>query len=264
MRYLYYCNSTYQLLTVLNLHWHRKNASFENVDDYHGDLILLNAFAGAEDIVKILNEDHVFDEARIMEKNPKMGSFRRLRSLLEIISPMFYLSSKHGFKKEEIYDRYDALVVPKYNTAVGAIWRVNKRADLHLYEDGLGTYYLNTDLLKPHSRSYRFLYERGFAKDFTHFSRLYLNAPELYSGTWKKDIRAVPKFDREYLKEVQKKRTSTGLPRRWKTMRRYALSAKFFRNWKFIGNGSCTVLIRDGRNRRAPYLIERPKNRSGR
>ncbi len=203
MRYLYYCNSTYQLLTVMNLHWHRKNASFEDVEDYHGDLILLNAFAGAEEIVQILNENHVFDEARIMEKNPKTGSFRRLRSLLELISPMFYLSSRHGFRKEEIFDRYDALVVPKYNTAVGAIWRVNRRADLHLYEDGLGTYYLNTDLLKPHSRSYRFLYEKGFAKDFTHFSRLYLNAPELYSGTWNRDIRAVPKFDRQYLKEVQ-------------------------------------------------------------
>ena len=55
----------------MNLHWHRKNASFEDVKDYHGDLILLNAFAGAEEIVQILNENHVFDEARVMEKNPK-------------------------------------------------------------------------------------------------------------------------------------------------------------------------------------------------
>ena len=32
MRYLYYCNSAYQLLTIMNLHWHRKNAGFENIN----------------------------------------------------------------------------------------------------------------------------------------------------------------------------------------------------------------------------------------
>lgn len=187
----------------MNLHWHRRNASFEDIEDYHADLILLNAFAGAAEIVDILNKEAVFDHARIVEKTLKAGSFHRLHSFLGLISPMHYLRYNHSFSRGSVYNRYDVLVVPKYNTMVGAIWRVNKKADLHLYEDGLGTYYLNTDLLKPHSRSYRFLYEKGFAKDFTNFSRLYLNAPELYSGTWNKDIRAVPKYDRNYLKKVQ-------------------------------------------------------------
>ena len=52
MRYLYYCNSAYQILTVINLHWHRKHAGFENIDHYEGDLIILNSFEEAEDIAK--------------------------------------------------------------------------------------------------------------------------------------------------------------------------------------------------------------------
>lgn len=204
MRYLYYCNSTYQLLTVMNLHWHRKNAGFENIDDYKADLILLNAFNGAEDVVRILKENKVFDDVTLIERKFNQGSFHRIKTVLDVLFPFYYLKNKYDLDKKYIRDRYDVITVPKYSTIVGAIWRVNKDADLHLYEDGLGTYYLNVDLLIPHARSYRFMYEKGLAKDFTNFSSLYLNAPELYSGTWNKNVLGVPKFDKNYLKEVQK------------------------------------------------------------
>ena len=61
MHYLYYCNSSYQLLNVLNLHWHRQNAGFEQISDYSADLILLNSFPGADEIVEIIKNEQIFN-----------------------------------------------------------------------------------------------------------------------------------------------------------------------------------------------------------
>ena len=60
MRYLYYCNSAYQILTVINLHWHRKYADFENIDHYEGDLIILNSFEEAEEIANLIKSKDIF------------------------------------------------------------------------------------------------------------------------------------------------------------------------------------------------------------
>lgn len=203
MRYLYYCNSTYQLLTIINLHWHRKYAGFENIKDYHGDVIVMNSFSGASDVVKALKKHEVFDDIRLVDKTYNSGRFHALQTILDAFFPMYYLKGKHGFTKKEIYDRYDVLMVPKYTTIVGAIWRVNKKASLYLFEDGLGTYYLNVDLLKPHSRLYKLIYKLGLAKDFSNFEKLYLNAPGLYTGEWNKNVLGIPAFDEDALIQIR-------------------------------------------------------------
>ena len=203
MRYLYYCNSTYQLLTIMNLHWHRKYAAFENIDNYQADLFILNSFAGAKQISELLIEDKTFDNVRLIKKTYNSGTFHTLYSMMDVVSPLFYLKDKHQLKRQDVSNVYDVIVVPKYSTIVGAIYRVNPNAKLHLYEDGLGTYSLNLDLLIPHSRAYKYLYRYGLAKDFTNFDSLYLNVPGLYTGDWKDNIIGIPKYDKDYLKHVR-------------------------------------------------------------
>ena len=203
MRYLYYCNSTYQLLTITNLHWHRKFANFEHIEDYHGDVIVLNSFSGAEEVTEVLKSIQIFDDVRLINKAYNTGRFHTLHTIMDVLCPLHYLESKHGIQKNDIYGRYDVISVPKYSTIVGAIWRVNSRAKLHLIEDGLATYYLNPDLLRPHSKLYKLIYKFKFAKDFTNFDSLYLNVPDLYTGEWHKSVIGIPGFDDMFLKELQ-------------------------------------------------------------
>lgn len=181
MRYIYYCNSAYQLILIMNLHWQRKYEGFEDLKDYDADIIILNAFDGADEIVSILNENKIFEHAYLVGKIYNSGIFHAVSTALDVIFPMRYLK-RHGFDEKEIANRYDALVVPKYNQIMAAIWQLNKKAKLHLIEDGVGTYFLATDL-RSRSSIYKILYRPfNHGKGFTDFDHVYLNRPELFIG----------------------------------------------------------------------------------
>ena len=75
MRYLYYCNSAYQILSVINLHWHRKYASFEDIDDYDGDLVILNSFTQAEKIAELIDEKKIFRKVILVNMKRSMKSW---------------------------------------------------------------------------------------------------------------------------------------------------------------------------------------------
>ena len=88
MRYLYYCNSTYQLLNILNLHYQRQNLGFENIDNYSADLIITNAFSYAEEIYKAIKKQNVFSRIYLLDKPKDNGGvFHTIISASEIISP---------------------------------------------------------------------------------------------------------------------------------------------------------------------------------
>lgn len=203
MRYLYYCNSAYQLLTIMNLHWHRKHADFESIDNYEGELLILNSFAGAEDIKNVLVNNNVFDNVRLIQKTFNSGIFHGVYTLLDVLFPSFYLKHQHNISTREIKNRYDVIVIPKYTAILGAILRENKKARLHLFEDGLGSYSLNMDLLTPHSRLQKMVFESGLVRSFKEFEKLYLNVPELYAGPSDIEIVKNPKFDEKYLSDVR-------------------------------------------------------------
>ena len=137
MRYLYYCNSAYQLLNILNLHYHRKNKGFENIDNYDGDLLMLNTFDYAKEIYEIIKKEKIFSEIRLIEKAFNKGSFHSILTIMDLFSPSFYMKNKYGIGKDEVYNRYDYIVTPKYSTVVDQIWRLNRKAKLQLIEDVL-------------------------------------------------------------------------------------------------------------------------------
>ena len=86
MRYLYYCNSTYQLLNILNLHWHRQNAAFESIDDYHGDLMIQNSFEGAEQIARIIESESAFDSVLLVNKAYNSGVFHIIERAEQVVA----------------------------------------------------------------------------------------------------------------------------------------------------------------------------------
>ncbi len=202
MRYLYYCNSTYQLLNILNLHWHRKNASFEDIGDYHGDLLLLNTFDEADEICRLVNEDGAFDRVIFIDKTFNKGIFHVFVTLIDAFSPAFYMYDKHKIRKKDIADHYDVIVSPKYSMVVEQVWKLNQKASLHLYEDGIGSYYDDIPL-EPRSNIVKRANRITKARNFRDFEKLYVVEKEMYSGSYPERVTGIPKYDKEYLEHVK-------------------------------------------------------------
>ncbi len=198
MRYLYYCNSTYQLLNVLNLHWHRKNAAFEQIDDYHADLMILNSFAGAKEAFEIVRKQDTFDSVRLVEKAFNQGLFHSVRTVMDALSPSFYFKDKYDIASGEIRNRYDVICAPKYSMIVDQVCRLNHDARLHLIEDGIGSYFLDIPF-RSNSRLFSFF----SGNDFHSYEKLYLVDKSLYISENADRVVEIPRYDDGYLKTVR-------------------------------------------------------------
>jgi len=198
MRYLYYCNSTYQLINILNLHWHRRHAGFEHISDYEAELLLLNSFAGAKEVADIVNENSVFEKVRLIDKAYNKGKLHALYTLFDALSPSFYMKDKYHIERKEIQDRYDVICAPKYSLVVDQIRRLNPKAKLHLIEDGIGSYFLDI----PFSSNSRI--QSFFSKcDFHDYERLYVVQKGMYLAENKERVAEIPEYDKDYLKQIR-------------------------------------------------------------
>ena len=199
MRYLYYCNSAYQLVNILNLNWHRKYGNFENIDNYESDLIILNAFSGAAEIVEILNKDRDFNKIILVNKFRNKGVLHSISTFLDILFPIRYLNKSGEFNKKEIKNRYDYLCVPKVSKITLSIWLLNKRAVIQLFEEGMGTYYGGQHMCyeyNTHQELYQLL---NGGKEFAQYEAVYVNDSRLYLGEDKDKVINIPKYDITYL-----------------------------------------------------------------
>lgn len=202
MRYFYYCNSTYQLLNILNLNWHRKFAGFENIENYQADLYLLNSFEGAERIADIVRKQNVFDNVFLIEKTFNKGRAHLIKTVMDLLFPSFFFKDKHNIFKKDVYNRYDVITTPKYSTVVDEMWRLNRKAYLDLVEDGTASYDL-VIILEPNSSKIKKMRELLKYDSFYDYKHLYLVSPELYTGTNPDRIVQIPRFDKEYLKLIR-------------------------------------------------------------
>ena len=235
MRYFYYCNSTYQLLNILNLNWHRKYAGFENIDNYKADLYILNSFEGAEKIAEIVRKQDVFDDVFILEKTFNQGKTHLIKTVLDLLSPAYYFKNKHHISKEKLFNRYNVITSPKFSTVVDEMWRLNKKAYLDLVEDGTASYDM-VITLKPNSAKIEKM--RSFLKseDFYNYKHLYLVNTDLYTGSNPERIVQIPPFDKEYLKTIRDDFVSFG---------KYENDKKIFWLSQFLNNKDFNLMVDD-------------------
>lgn len=202
MRYLYYCNSTYQLLNIMNLHWHRKYAGFENIDNYMGDVFILNTFSGAEKIFEIVSKNNIFHKVVLIEKTFNKGKLHSIFSVIDGISPRFYFKDKYDIDIKEIENKYDFIVTPKYSIVVDQLYRLNKNAQLDLYEDGIGSYYLDIPF-EASSKIFRKTRNLFCKKSFYDYRHLYVVNKDLYLSKNEDRVVEIPKFDKKYLENIK-------------------------------------------------------------
>lgn len=202
MNYFYYVNSAYQLLNVINLNDHRKNDHFENIEDYHADLYILNTFKGAENLYEKIKDKGYFDNIYMIEKKVNKGRLHSLYSLLDCLSPSFYFKSKYGFSKEELRTRYDVICPPKYSVFVDQMCRMNKNAEIELFEEGLASYH-PLDLLKRipsiYKKADKILHN---LTDMKAYKRLYLVDKSMYIRENPERVVEIPKYRKELLNEL--------------------------------------------------------------
>ena len=203
MKYLYYCNSAYQLLNILNLHHQRKDLGFENIENYEADLIILNAFQAAKKISEIIKQQNIFSKVILLEKAEDVsGRLHTIKSFCNIAFPSYYLKSKFNLDKKDL--KYDVLTVPKFSKVLGAIFQLNKNARLQLFDEGIATYWFAYDLIVPRSKSYKMLYKPfNYGRDFLDFDVVYVTYPEFFTGDCPEKVKRFPVFDLEYIEEIK-------------------------------------------------------------
>lgn len=204
MKYLYYCNSAYQLLNIMNLHYHRNNG-FENIVDYSADLVLRNGFSNVDNIVRILKDNKVFSNIFIVDRKENTTSkLHLINSIKNIIFPLNYLKDNYPIDINLIKNQYDYIVTTKFTPFIAAMWQVNKKAKLHLHEDGAGSYIAYFDL-EMRSKSYKMFYKLfNNGKDFYNYEKIYLNNKDIYTRDDKNLVVEIPKFNKDYLKQIKK------------------------------------------------------------
>ena len=203
MRYLYYCNSAYQLVNILNLNWHRKYDNFENINNYESDLILLNAFNGAKEIVEILKKENSFSNVYIIERFKNEGLLHSISSFMDIIIPNRYIN-KSGIL-DNLSNKYDYLVVPKVSKITLSIWLLNKKAKIQLFEEGMGTYYGGKHMCYEYG-THQDLYQKlNGNKQFSDYEAVYLNDSRLYQDSDIDKVIEIPKYNKKYLEELKDK-----------------------------------------------------------
>jgi len=204
MRYLYYCNSAYQILTVINLHWHRKYAGFEHLQDYDADLLVLNSFNEAVEIARLVEENKIFNKVMVIGKAFNSGRFHSVKTVMDLIDPSFYLKDKYKIERKDIQNKYSVITAPKYSTVTAAIWRLNRNAKLHILEDGAGTYF-GSMRLTPDSKLYRRFYKTlNHGRTFEDYEGIYLNDADLFTGVQSDKTISIPKYDASNLELVKK------------------------------------------------------------
>ncbi len=189
-------------MNILNLHDQRKHAGFESVKDYEGELMVQNSFQGAEAISKIIKEKGYFEKIYLVDKSFNNGKFHTLQTLLDQLFPAYYLSDKYHLDINEIKGRYDVISAPKYSMLVDQLWRLNKKASLHLYEDGIGTYSYNI-LFYPRSKRIEQFRKLFQVNRFEDYERLYLVNPDMYIGEHADRVYKLPHFAPSFLDEIR-------------------------------------------------------------
>lgn len=205
MRYLYYCNSAYQLVNALNLNWQRRFNNFENIKDYDSDLIILNAFNGADEACKNLSNTGLFRNVTLINRVKNSGLLHSVSTLLDIIYPTRYINKAGSFELNEVKNNYDYLVVPKISRITFSIWLLNKKANIQLYEEGMGSYYGGMHMCfeyNTHQNLYKLL---NNGRDFTCYENIYLNNPELYLDKDKEKVIKIPTIDNKCLETIKDK-----------------------------------------------------------
>lgn len=189
MKYLYYCNSTYQLINVINLHLQRKNYNFENIENYEADLLIADVFFDASNIKNRIVDEKLFNNVYLSKRTKNSGIFHSLKTLMDIIFPMIYIKKSTNIKKEDLLNKYDYIVVPKFSKITGAISQINKKAKIQLYEDGIASYARSINTISK-NKVYNIMQNFfNCYNNFYDYECIYLNNPCLYIKQDKNKIR---------------------------------------------------------------------------
>lgn len=190
-------------MTLLKLHYQRKEKNFENINNYSADLIILNAFAGTNEIYELLKSKEIFDNVWIINKSGDRKS--HIKTLINLIIPSTCIS-EFGLPLNAIKNKYNVINTPKYNKVIASIWQLNKNAELQLYDEGFASYE-NTTSLESHSTLYgKYFKYFNNGKTFYDYTKYYLNKIDMAVKINDKHIEIPLTEDSiEWLKKVFKK-----------------------------------------------------------
>lgn len=196
MKYLYYCNSPYQLFNVINLNWQRKYNNFENIDNYQADLIVLNAFNGASEIVNILKKEDMFENVDISNRIKNTNKFHRISTFLDFVFSKRYIKKALNKNYMDFRNKYDYLEMPKVSPLMLTMWVLNKKAKIQLYEEGFDAYQSGKHMCyEKNAHEWIYSLKNSGKKLQDNYESIYLNRKSLYLGEDTNKVIEIPDIE---------------------------------------------------------------------
>lgn len=203
MRYLYYCNSPYQLFNVINLNWQRKFKNFENIDNYQADLIILNAFNGASEIVNILSNEDMFSNVYLSNRIKNTNRLHRISTFLDFVFSKRYIGKVLKKNYKDFKNKYDYLEMPKVSPLMLTMWLLNKNARIQLYEEGFDSYQSGKHMCyEKNSHEWIYSLKNSGKKLINNYDSIYLNKKSLYLGDDIDKVIEIPTIDDKCLDKM--------------------------------------------------------------
>lgn len=204
MKYLYYCNSPYQLFNIINLNWQRKNNGFENITDYDADIIISNSFSSSKELYEILKQDDMFSNVILCNRLHNRNKLHKVSTFLDFVFPNRYILKTTEIDPKNFNNKYDCLCMPKVSSMMLAIWTKNSKARIDLIDEGFGTYRGGKRMTYEKS-SHQWIYEtiNDGKKLVDSFERIYVNNPLLYLDDDLDKLVEIPKIDNTCLNKIK-------------------------------------------------------------
>ena len=189
---VFFCSTPYQILLSINI-------KFVNHKEEKADIYILNHFLNAPYIVKNLKKNNIFNRVQLVDAIGFTNSFSEnsINRYLQKIST--YLQSYKIMKKYFDFDNqiYDAvyLTYPDIiiQTAIKELYKHNNDMDVHLFEDGTGSYNNHIMITSKYKKWFNKIMRLDKVLD--KYDSLMLFNPELYSGNSSIPIESIPHID---------------------------------------------------------------------
>ena len=202
MRYLFYCDTPFQVLNALNMHFHR--VLYTGDAAVHADIMIVEQFRDAPVLAASVKSESLFERVIVLKKEDRKGQkngFRKAAGIaIDAVFPERLLNQQlTDVAISELRRAYDVIVASVLTHTVSSLRTLNPESDFVMMDDGMGSY-LGDIIRNSRSQYYlKLLSLKNKGKDMAAPSALYVNSPEICSSNVTDNVLPLPRFSEEFL-----------------------------------------------------------------
>ena len=202
MNLLFYCDTPFQVLNILNMHLHRVLGEDPAMDT--STILIVNQFSSANSIAERIKNEELFDEIILLEKEKRKDQKNGYLKIAGIAGDTLFPKKLLKQQTQGIFrfkkNQYDVIVASFFTHTVGALRTLNPTAKFFMVDDGAGSYF--GDIIKG-SRSEGYLKLLKLVNKGNQVEKplaLYVNCVEACGSELTDRILPLPELTEEFLR----------------------------------------------------------------